>query len=583
MAMKRSNLPFVSPMPRTVTRRTSMPRRRSTRSVNYVEESDEEKVTTRITRTRQPKAPVKVPVKAPVKALSQKRQEQPPLQTRSRVQIKKTQVAVDEQSESEDSEVSYSEEESDASEEESDASEASMSVPKRTVRATLPTKRSAIAIKTQRKTAITPRKLQRVNAIIPVTPFLSRTQERSIPSTAYELARERLHVSAVPDTLPCREDEFDEITGYLECAIEEGTGTCLYISGVPGTGKTATVLDVIRHLQHKSDTEQLPAFDFVEINGMKLTDPNQAYTVLWECLEKSAYPEITQKRRITSAHALQLLEAKFNQQSTHQKTTVVLMDELDILVTKKQTVMYNFFEWPNRPFSKLIVVAVANTMDLPERMLSNKVSSRLGLTRLNFQSYNHEQLFKIVESRLQGIEAFEKEAVEFAARKVSSVSGDARRALDICRRAVEIVELRLSKQSESTSQPPKHVTIGIVNEAIREMFASPSVAFVQSCSLHQQLFLVSVMRMARRTGLADVEFGDTALEHMETCKWYSIDRPTMSDLMRVCESLSQTRALVVEGGRLDLGMRISLNLAEEDIIMACKSDKIVGRLLATFS
>jgi Cdc6-like AAA superfamily ATPase len=54
------------------------------------------------------------------------------------------------------------------------------------------------------------------------------------------------------------------------------------------------------------------------------------------------------------------------------------MDELDLLVTSKQTVMYNFFEWPNWLHSRLIVVAVANTMDLPERMLSNKVSSRLG-------------------------------------------------------------------------------------------------------------------------------------------------------------------------------------------------------------
>lgn len=54
------------------------------------------------------------------------------------------------------------------------------------------------------------------------------------------------------------------------------------------------------------------------------------------------------------------------------------MDELDLMVTKKQTVMYNFFEWPNRPDSRLIVVAIANTMDLPERILTNKVSSRMG-------------------------------------------------------------------------------------------------------------------------------------------------------------------------------------------------------------
>ena len=39
--------------------------------------------------------------------------------------------------------------------------------------------------------------------------------------------------------------------------------------------------------------------------------------------------------------------------------------------------MYNLFDWPNRPNSKLVVIAIANTMDLPERMLMNKVASRL--------------------------------------------------------------------------------------------------------------------------------------------------------------------------------------------------------------
>ena len=51
---------------------------------------------------------------------------------------------------------------------------------------------------------------------------------------------------------------------------------------------------------------------------------------------------------------------------------MVLMDELDLLVTRKQTVIYNFFDWPNRRHSRLVVVAVANTMDLPERMLTHR-------------------------------------------------------------------------------------------------------------------------------------------------------------------------------------------------------------------
>jgi origin recognition complex subunit 1 len=54
------------------------------------------------------------------------------------------------------------------------------------------------------------------------------------------------------------------------------------------------------------------------------------------------------------------------------------MDELDQLVTTKQDVVYNFFNWPNITGSKLIVLAVANTHDLPERTLNAKVRSRLG-------------------------------------------------------------------------------------------------------------------------------------------------------------------------------------------------------------
>jgi origin recognition complex subunit 1 len=73
--------------------------------------------------------------------------------------------------------------------------------------------------------------------------------------------------------------------------------------------------------------------------------------------------------------------AKHRRQSTAMKQRrmcVLVMDELDQLVTKKQTLIYNMFNWPTRPDSNLIVVAIANTMDLPERVLSNKVASRLG-------------------------------------------------------------------------------------------------------------------------------------------------------------------------------------------------------------
>ena len=51
----------------------------------------------------------------------------------------------------------------------------------------------------------------------------------------------------------------------------------MYISGVPGTGKTATVRQVVSQLQQAAEDGELPGFKFVEINGFKLTDPKQAY------------------------------------------------------------------------------------------------------------------------------------------------------------------------------------------------------------------------------------------------------------------------------------------------------------------
>lgn len=37
-------------------------------------------------------------------------------------------------------------------------------------------------------------------------------------------------------------------------------------------------------------------------------------------------------------------------------------------------------------------------------------------------------------------------AVQFCARKIAAVSGDMRKALDICRRAVELVETEVKRQ-----------------------------------------------------------------------------------------------------------------------------------------
>jgi origin recognition complex subunit 1 len=88
------------------------------------------------------------------------------------------------------------------------------------------------------------------------------------------------------------------------------------------------------------------------------------------------------------------------------------------------------FDWPQRRHARLVVVGVANTMDLPER-LPPRVCSRLGAGRIVFGAYTKEQIAKIVASRLSGLRAFDRDAVALAAAKVAAVSGDVRRALQV--------------------------------------------------------------------------------------------------------------------------------------------------------
>lgn len=99
----------------------------------------------------------------------------------------------------------------------------------------------------------------------------------------------------------------------------------------------------------------------------------------------------------------------------------MLLDEIDQLWTRKQEVMYNLFDWPTHKHARLVLVAVANTMDLPERVLAHRVSSRLGLTRLTFPPYTRQQLVEILKARVQGSQAISSDALQLCARKVGVV------------------------------------------------------------------------------------------------------------------------------------------------------------------
>ena len=76
--------------------------------------------------------------------------------------------------------------------------------------------------------------------------------------------------------------------------------------------------------------------------------------------------------------------------------------------------------WPTLS-PNLLVLAIANTLDLPQR-LSKRVGSRVGCQQVVFEPYQYGALTEIILSRFGQPDpdgkVFENAAVEFCARKV---------------------------------------------------------------------------------------------------------------------------------------------------------------------
>lgn len=388
------------------------------------------------------------------------------------------------------------------------------------------------------------------------TPSLpKRVQQLNLTGTVLEQACRKLHISAIPDSLPCREDEFSDIYQFVRDKIVDGLGGCMYISGVPGTGKTATVHQVVSNLTEEYASGYLPAFQFIELNGMKLTEPSQVYAQFLMHLTG---------QKVTADHAAELLEKRFSTADRRRDPVLLLVDELDLLWTRKQRVMYNIFDWPTRKHSKLVVLAIANTMDLPERLLLTRIASRMGLTRMTFQPYTYRQLQEIVLSRIKGIPAFDEDALQLVARKVAALSGDARRALDICRRATELAGLDEHNKTQI-------VAMSHVDTALQEMCSAPKIVAIRNSSLHEKIFLRAILAEFQRTGIEEAVFNKVYKQHITLCRFEGVPPPSVSQVSLLCAKLSSYRLLLSEGGRADMHQKIRLNISQDDVLYALRT------------
>lgn len=243
----------------------------------------------------------------------------------------------------------------------------------------------------------------------------------------YQNARKSLH-SSITEYLPGREEELTRLQKCLLEHLDQETSGSLYISGPPGTGKTACLFKIMQQSEVKSK------FKVVYIN---CTSMKSAAAIYAKIVQELSISSTTKSGKNNKSIIEKYLMSK-------HKTLLLVLDEIDQLESRKQSVLYSIFEWPSIPNSNLILIGIANALDLTDRILPRlQARCELKPTLMHFAPYTKQQIFDIISTRLNQANAanvFTPSAIQFLAGKVAAISGDIRRALDISRRVIELAE-----------------------------------------------------------------------------------------------------------------------------------------------
>ncbi|TYJ56932.1 hypothetical protein B9479_002377 [Cryptococcus floricola] len=278
---------------------------------------------------------------------------------------------------------------------------------------------------------------------------VSDTETEKGPNNPYKQLKASLRYSSiigasVDDTIIGRQQEKLVLREYLGKASDEDAG--MYVSGPPGTGKTALVTALGREMAGEG-------WKVVELvcMGMRPQDVWRTIGTELECgrTEKEVKEFV----------------------SREDTKVMIILDEVDSLMppppaTAPPSVSHllaKLFSLPLKsPFTKL--VAISNTLDLTTR--ANLVLPyNLQPTVLPFQAYGQLDMSAIVNARLAsaGVEAVKADttAITLLGKKVEAQNGDLRMCLGVLISGISLAESEwIKKISTAAKDPePKPVTM----------------------------------------------------------------------------------------------------------------------------
>ncbi|KAF9954021.1 AAA ATPase [Mortierella alpina] len=477
----------------------------------------------------------------------------------------------------------------------------------------------------------------------------------STVSRYYQDAKTLFRRTAQPHRLVGREMEREMIRNFCREHILKPNAGSLYISGQPGTGKTALLSETLRDMEAEMQ-EKEHEIKTVVINCMTVKDPRLVYSKLLMELGTA----VESKDKDVVIKTLESLILK----SSKKIMYVVVLDEIDQLLTKDQDVLYKLFEWSSMERSKLTLIGIANALDMTDRFLPRLKAKNCEPQLLNFNPYQVAEIRAIIMDRLFSMEGekgqgksgekdettgkprvaplMQRPAIELCARKVASATGDLRKALDICRQTIEMVEMetkkkeRLEKSPQNvlaplsksrlaslenqtaggadpaillrrtssslsdssavsqtsralggadvvTLQEAPKVTVEHVKKALASAFGSPLVQKMKALNLHQKIVLAVLVVKIQSGKTVDCEVGKVFDHYMVMCRSSNkigpVNRGEYQDLINILEASGLITLSLSKKGQEERLRKIGLVPRENEVLEAIKGQDILETIL----
>ncbi|TMW64651.1 hypothetical protein Poli38472_011531 [Pythium oligandrum] len=399
---------------------------------------------------------------------------------------------------------------------------------------------------------------------------------------------DRLTLAHVPSRLEHRENEARMIQNFCRDCFSQSQGGSMYLSGSPGCGKSALMRSLQPEITRLFEEAQGSSQQLVwsHINAMGLSSFDRLFCQVAEKLTNQAYTDGEQ--------AFEALERSVNNSTKRSKTLLLVVDEIDALskTSRSEDDLSRLFELAHRSGHSFVLVGIANQIDFTDRHLNllRRIVPTAKPKVLVFEPYPFQTIADILIDRFGGEDKAGKlintNGLKFIARKVASMSGDVRLALDVARR---VLQLRVGDVDSNKAGADFPVSLSDTVQAVKKVLETKSKSAASSLPRNLQMILFASTRLVSRTTPSEPtsspENAENVLYHVDdlyecycdVSRQAGVYKPlTRSEFKIGLDTLSSEGMLGAQELKKQL---IKLQCAPSQLLQNFKNDEYFARLL----